>query len=401
MTMRRWFIITGEYPPQPGGISDYTRGVAAALVAAGDEVQIWTGPLPAGIAPVPDADGVAVHRTSDHFGRRARAGIARAWNALPAGTRVLLQYEPWSFGFKGVNLPFAWWVHRQCARRADVPMDVMFHEVATGGPKLKEYVHGRLTILMAAWVARAARRVFMSVTVWEPVLRPLLRQEQRPVWLPVPSNVPRAVEVGGQDGHPGAASEALRARLFSAAGVEEKEGLLLGHFSTFRGEIPKMLRAMLPTLLANPAMVLLLLGRGGAAFAAAAVEIEPSMKRRMIAAGELTLEEIAAYLAACDLMVQPYSDGISSRRTTAMAGLNQGCPIVTNTGHCSDPGVWQASKAVRLVDSVDPAHIAAAAVELMDRPDERAILRKRAREFYDERFSVSQTVKILRNERGC
>jgi len=37
-----WAIITGEYPPQAGGVSDYTRIVAEALVAAGDEVHVWT-----------------------------------------------------------------------------------------------------------------------------------------------------------------------------------------------------------------------------------------------------------------------------------------------------------------------------------------------------------------------
>jgi hypothetical protein len=28
LLMLRWHIITGEYPPQPGGVSDYTRLVA-------------------------------------------------------------------------------------------------------------------------------------------------------------------------------------------------------------------------------------------------------------------------------------------------------------------------------------------------------------------------------------
>lgn len=383
----RWFIITGEYPPQPGGISDYTRVVATALAAAGDEVEIWTGPLPASIPPMPDAPGVAVHRTTDHFGPRALREIGRAIDGLPAGTRIFLQYEPWSFGFKGVNLFFAWFMNRQCGDRPDLPLDVMFHEVATGGPKLKEYIHGRLTRLMAALVARAAKRVFMSVTVWEPVLRPLLRREQSPVWLPVPSNAPRATDTERIG--------ALRRKLLASVGVEDGTGLLVGHFSTFRGDIPKMLCAMLPTILENPAAVVLLLGRGGAGFAASA-GLNAQASRRLVAAGELDLPEIAEHLAACDLLVQPYPDGISSRRTTAMAGLNQGCPIVTNTGHCSDPGVWQKSGAVRLVESVEPVRIAAAAADLMERPEERATLRQRAREFYDERFSVARTVEMLR-----
>jgi len=37
----RWAILTGEYPPQPGGVSDYTRLVAEGLAVGGDEVHVW------------------------------------------------------------------------------------------------------------------------------------------------------------------------------------------------------------------------------------------------------------------------------------------------------------------------------------------------------------------------
>ena len=33
--MTTWAILTGEYPPQPGGVSDYTLQVCRGLAAAG------------------------------------------------------------------------------------------------------------------------------------------------------------------------------------------------------------------------------------------------------------------------------------------------------------------------------------------------------------------------------
>ena len=42
-----WNIITGEYPPQPGGVSDYTRLVAHGLADAGDEVCVYAPPADA------------------------------------------------------------------------------------------------------------------------------------------------------------------------------------------------------------------------------------------------------------------------------------------------------------------------------------------------------------------
>ena len=40
MASYKWEMLTGEYPPQPGGVSDHTRRVAAALAAAGDTVNV-------------------------------------------------------------------------------------------------------------------------------------------------------------------------------------------------------------------------------------------------------------------------------------------------------------------------------------------------------------------------
>ena len=36
-------LITGEYPPQQGGVGDFTRELARALIAAGHEAQVVTG----------------------------------------------------------------------------------------------------------------------------------------------------------------------------------------------------------------------------------------------------------------------------------------------------------------------------------------------------------------------
>ena len=40
-TLTTWHIITGEYPPNPGGVADYTQLVALGLAAHGDSVHVW------------------------------------------------------------------------------------------------------------------------------------------------------------------------------------------------------------------------------------------------------------------------------------------------------------------------------------------------------------------------
>ena len=65
--MANWHLITGEYPPQPGGVADYTRLVAQGLADVGDKVHVWTQTAEG----VPyDDRGVTVHFLPDCFGPR-------------------------------------------------------------------------------------------------------------------------------------------------------------------------------------------------------------------------------------------------------------------------------------------------------------------------------------------
>src|ERR1043165_2729419 len=105
MLSNRWHILTGEYPPQPGGVSDYTQGVAEALTAEGNEVEIWAPPTEGTDIT---KDGLAVHRLPDRFGPRSLTRLDRGLHRRPG--RVLVQYTPHAFGWKGMNLLLVAWL---------------------------------------------------------------------------------------------------------------------------------------------------------------------------------------------------------------------------------------------------------------------------------------------------
>ena len=120
----RWAILTGEYPPDPGGVSDYTRLVARGLADAGDRVVVWAPPFSSG--QLSDGVNVEVRRLPDCFGRRSLKTIAEALDGSVGPHRLLVQYVPHAFGWKGANLPFCLWLR---GRRRD-RVWIMFHEVA-------------------------------------------------------------------------------------------------------------------------------------------------------------------------------------------------------------------------------------------------------------------------------
>src|SRR6185437_9325535 len=108
-----WRIVTGEYPPHPGGVSAYTQIIAHGLAAAGDEVEVYAP----GLSALPSDDGpVQLRPLRDHFGPRALLQLHRGLGRSP-NCRVLIQYVPQSFGLKGLNLPFIWWLAAHRALR--------------------------------------------------------------------------------------------------------------------------------------------------------------------------------------------------------------------------------------------------------------------------------------------
>ena len=375
----RWAVITGEYPWQPGGVSEYTRMVATGLAEAGDEVHIWA---PASRLSTPADPGVNVHRLPGHFGSRALVTLDRALSRMPYD-RILVQYVPQAFGRKGMNLPFCLWLasRRRCALWA------MFHEVAYPYDWRQSPRHNLLALVtraMASLVARAAQKIFVSIQAWEPLLTRLSFGRSRPVvWLPVPSNLPTKVC--------NAAVAAARAR------SSERSATIVGHFGTFGSQVAKLMEAVLPPLLmADVNRVGMLLGRGSARFANGLVQICPQLNARLIVNDDCSNERAATHLAACDILVQPYVDGASGRRTSLMAGLALGRPIVTNSGPLTET-LWRDSQAVMLVSGAAPSALVSAAQALLADAAGRTILGIRAAELYRSRFAIEHTLRELRS----
>ena len=375
--MHHWHIITGEYPPQLGGVSDYTRLVAHGLAKSGDEVEVWAPDC--GQPSLPDCE-VGVHRLPGHFGPRALAALDRA-TAGANGSRILVQYVPHAFGFKAMNLPFCWWLFAR--RRRNIT--VMFHEVLyrrNPGQPLRHNLLAFATRNMAKLAASAAARIFVSSASWETLLRPMVAQGQSIRSLPVPSNVPVSDDTE--------AILAVRAR-YAPAG-----GLIAGHFGTHGARIHEHLEASLPEMLRNPRVCFILIGRGGLEFRDLLARRHPDAAHRLHATGPLPGEQLSTHISACDLMIQPYPDGISTRRTSAMAAMSHGRPIVTTQGFLTEP-LWAESGAVALAPEGDSRAFGHAIARLLDDQALRQRLGRRAAELYLERFDLRHTISTLRN----
>jgi glycosyltransferase involved in cell wall biosynthesis len=372
-----WHILSGEYPPHCGGVGDYTRLVARALAEAGDEVHVWT-PRQDQLAK---DDRVILHPLPGNFGPAALKTLEGTLARSPsARRRLLVQYVPHAFGWKGMNVALARWLWRNRRRHA---IDVMFHEVAFPLRWRQPVRHVVLAVvqrLMARLAAGAAQRVFVAIPGWTPLLQGWTRDE--PIWLPVPSNLPTEIAPERR--------EQVRRRLTGGT-----NRLLIGHFGTYGPEVSALLGPALAELLwAEENRFGLLLGRGSEEFARRWKGEHPAMSRRVHAAGYLAAEELAAHLASCDVLLQPYPDGASSRRGSLMAGLGLGLPIVTTEGILSEP-LWRQSDAIQLVPP-DVSQLVAGIESLLSSAKERVRLSAAATELYQRCFALEKTIQRLR-----
>lgn len=378
--MTEYHIITPEYPPQMGGVADYTHLVAAGLAEAGDEVHVW---CPAAEGPTPASSGVEVHR---EFGRFAHADLQRVGRLLDrrkGRKRLLVQWVPHGYGYRAMNLPFCLWLWRRA--RQDDGVELMVHEpfLDFRGGSWKQKGVAAVHRLMTMVLLKSTDHVWMSIPAWEERWRPYtLGRKLRFDWLPVASNIPVIDDSDGVN--------ATRARYAPA------HGNLVGHFGTCDRHTTGLLLKSVPSLLQNGARhKMLLLGHGSERMLAELIRREPKLADRVHATGPLTDTEVSLHVSACDVMLQPYIDGVSSRRTSVMVGLSHGVPIVTTKGKLTEP-LWAESDAVSLAPVADITALVEQTEALLNDEAKRTRLSAAARTLYQDSFHLKYTIAALR-----
>jgi glycosyltransferase involved in cell wall biosynthesis len=120
----------------------------------------------------------------------------------------------------------------------------------------------------------------------------------------------------------------------------------------------------------------------------------PELGARVIATGPLAPETLSLHLSACDMMVQPYGDGVSTRRTSLMAALAHHRAVATTAGYLTEP-LWDQSGAVALAHVANPGALGEVVARLMDDSGERLRLGQAAGKLYAERFDIAHTLAAL------
>lgn len=382
MAAETWHLITPEYPPQLGGVADYTRQVARGLHSAGEVVHVWTQSLrPEQTNPAFQDKGVNLHRIRGGMRRGNLRRLHEELDGVPGPRRLLVQWVPHGYGYRSMNVPFCLWLWKR-ARRGDT-VELMVHEpfLRFREGSWRQDAAAAVHRVMVGIVLQASQRVWVSTLIWAEVLRPwAFGKDLGFKWLPVPNNIPVC----------GSHTD-VRARRAAIAGRGQT---VLGHFGTFAPGVCRMLSGVLAGVLSSRKDVtVLLLGPGSREFREQLVSCGAE-RQRINASGALPPRELSLHLSACDLLLQPYPDGVNGRRGTTMAALAHGKPVVTNSGLATEP-VWMQEGAVSLSAGSDLHDLQQRVESLLDSEAERRQLGARALATYTELFEIDRVVQGL------
>lgn len=313
--------------------------------------------------------------------------IGASLNRYPGPRRILVQWVPHAYGYKSLNLLFCLWLWLRNKSHGD-QVELIAHEVFLPFRRW-DWRQNAVALghrLMTVVLMNCSTRVWVSTQAWTQRLSPYALGRSLPfIWLPVPSNIPASSTE--QDAQ-------LIRRRYAPDGQK-----ILGHFGTFGKYITEMLTPSLLCLLRERRdLVVLLLGRESAAYREELSRQNPDIALRLHATGELEAEAVSQHIQACDALFQPFPDGVSSRRTSAMVGIAHGRAIVTTRGTSTEP-IWSESGAVEMQQADNHSAIITAVGRLLDDPARTARLGQAAKALYESRFTAGRIAAMLRESR--
>lgn len=279
---------------------------------------------------------------------------------------MVLQYNPFMYGRWGVA-PWLVAALARLRRPRDHPrVALMVHEMYVEPQNLRWALMGAYQRAQLAALRAHVDAVCVSIEAWA---RRLGRWwPPRPTFhLPVGSNLPdMAGERDRERDRLGLAEDSLVLAAFGTGHPSQLGGHVVAGVNAAAGLAPRV--------------VLLNMGDGAPSLSG----VDPRVEVRR--PGALAAEAVARHLACADLFVAPFVDGVSTRRTSMMAALQQGLPVVGTSGASTDALLARSTSAMRLLPVGDLIGLRRAVREVSRNPRLRRSMGRSARELYLREF---------------
>lgn len=369
-------LVTGEYPPHPGGVSDYTFHLAHALASLGHHVSVLTSAC--GLDRPLETNGgkaVEVYPTIRGWNLHNLRDIVQRVQELSPDI-VNLQYVPHMYGRGGVAPGIAI-LPLLLRRRANATLVCTVHEMATNwSMRPRRLVQAVAHRIQMGLLLRGNDRFIVTNPRYYQDMCALVQARSSVHQIPVGANI-----------LPEPLTEAERTEVRRSLGAEA--GPLLGDLSALSvRKQPQDLVAIIAAI--KPVARLALLG-GLAGDQSRRRYIEDIAKRTGVAdritwTGFLSPQELSRALMALDVYIHAQDVGASTRSTALVAALAHGLAIVSYRG-IETSELFVDGENILLVPQGDTAALLNAVGRVLGSPELREHLAQGARQLYLRHFT--------------
>ncbi len=361
-------IVCAALPPKLDGIGDYTANLTSEI-AKSCQVRILTTAGP--YTPIP---GVCIEEVFSVEEPESVRNLVHSIEADPPDC-LLVQFNQFSYGRWGWNPYLPLTLRRLRRQFPNMRQVVMMHE------DFVPIINWKFAIMTTwqRWQFRAlgcnADVVLFSIDPWAQRYRSWF-PGRTVVHLPVGSNI-SPVSISREEARQrlGIGQETAVIGLFGTAHATR----LLGMARAVAEAATASARS--PVSRYRDIMVLYIGPHGDAVRTAMA-------GHPMITDGPLPSDEVSRRLAAIDVYLAPYQDGVSTRRGAMMAGLQHGLATVGTRGELTDSMLdEQHGRTLLLADVSSQDDFVTAALSLLDDDDQRHTMGQAASQWYHQEFA--------------
>lgn len=370
--MSHYCIISPHLPPTPCGVGDHTYAIARELALQGHSITIITE-MDQKLDPAIDR----IQNIPLGHSWRLCSIFRIAWILRRDKPDILLlQWVPYLYSRWGINLmlPIAFWMFGVLGIRTQVVLHELWIDAHSNKHKLIRWIQQK----SIQFLVSRSERVLISTQAWIEVVAQLSPKAQAKLshW-PMSSTIPRAQN-----------RSEIRIRKRTELGIS-RENLVLAVFSpSGSGKSLTEMAQALSKILEGERVTLLVIGRLNEEAHRAFAGLANKTNCKIL--GYQSAVEVTALLAASDIMISYFADGLSTRRSSALAALCSGLVLVSNRGRLTDE-IWHSSP-VQWVDAKDLPRFVQAFENDLKR---LAQLQIQSMKFFDQNLSLAVLVKQL------
>ncbi len=361
-------FLSPTFPPDHCGVGDYTAHVCEELVKAGHVLEVWTF----------QKNPKKSKEFSSHFHFLDRplgiSGFIKFFQELKKfdPQALVIQYTPYLFAPKrGIHLLLPLWILilRVCFR---IPILLMTHElhypvelspagVLLGFPQWLQYL---CLTFVSTKVAFTYEAPFLRFKKWG---------KHKYTWIPVGANIQKTAQL-------------LSADISVGQEIPPETRVLLHFGGAHPTNLIHFAFAALEEVLKKMKAKLVFVGIPDKKVQEELLRTQfPHLKPSVSSVGYVTEEEASAWLLRADLVLAPYLDGVSTRRTSFMASLEHEKSVLTTQGYLTNPSIpWEDFS---FITATNPRLYAQKALEILENPKFSNKMSEKGAQYYQGNFA--------------